>query len=232
MLDHWDNFYHRLVRSDDNTRGTSVINGNNDVDFTLEDMKDRFSKAEKNHCYLGLISGNHDTWRIANYLDEEQLRMFYMFLLSMPGIPFILYGDEIAMKTIHMPSKDGGFQRTGTRIPMIWNDEEGHGFSTNKDPYLPFNKENTVSVKQAMKDKDSLYNFIRELISLRKTIRDLSDPYVQIKEKDRVFTFERGRYQLVMNMSDHDCLIEGKIVISSGDLYEKLPPKTAALVKK
>ena len=232
VLDHWDNFYHRLFRSDDNTRGTSVINGNNDVDFTLEDMKDRFSKAEKNHCYLGLISGNHDTWRIANYLDEEQLKMFYMFLLSMPGIPFILYGDEIAMKTIHMPSKDGGFQRTGTRIPMIWNDEEGHGFSTNKDPYLPFSKENKVSVKQATKDKDSLYNFIRELISLRKTIRDLSDTHVQIKEKDRVFTFERGRYQLVMNMSDHDCLIEGKIVISSRDPEEKVPPKTAVLVKK
>ena len=114
VLDHWDNFYHRFFRSAENTRGISIIHGKNDVSFALNDMKDRFEQAENQKSYLALISGNHDTWRIANYLDQDELRVFYMMLFCLPGIPFVLYGDEIGMKTPHIPSKDGGYQRTGT----------------------------------------------------------------------------------------------------------------------
>ena len=232
VLDHWDNFYHRLFRSEPSTRGTSVINGNNDIKFTLNDMRHRFNEAEKHNAYLALISGNHDTWRIANCLDHEQLKMFYMFLFCMPGIPFVLYGDEIEMKTIHIPSKDGGYQRTGTRLPMIWDDTPYHGFTKDKEPYLPFCKENELSVKQAAKDKDSIYNFIKELTSLRKKISDLSDLHVDIKEKNRVFLFTRKEYLLIMNMSETEYYFKGKVIISSNTFEGKLPPGIAVLVKK
>lgn len=233
VLDHWDNFYHRLFRSNSSTRGTSVINGNNDVKFTIKDMRNRFNEAEKHKAYLALISGNHDTWRIANYLDHKQLKMFYMFLFCMPGIPFVLYGDEIEMKTIHIPSKDGGYQRTGTRLPMIWNDNKPyHGFTKDSEPYLPFFKENTFSVKQAVKDKESIYNFIRALTALRKEISDLSDPHVEIKEKNRVFIFKRGKHLLIMNMSDKEYAFKGEVIISSDKFEGKLPADVAILIKK
>ncbi|MBQ6479045.1 MAG: glycosylase [Erysipelotrichaceae bacterium] len=231
VLDHWDNFYHRFFRSDQSTRGDSIFHGNNDISFTLKDMRDRFSAAEKKKAHLALISGNHDTWRIANYLSHEELKVFYMMLFCLPGIPFVLYGDEIEMKTSDLPSKDGGYQRTGTRIPMIWDDKEPyHGFTSAKDPYLPFNRENTVSVKQAMKDKDSLYHFICELISLRKRIRDLRDPHVEIKEKNRVFFFTRGRYLLIVNTSKKDYIFKGKLIFSTGTEGNVLPPGSAVLV--
>lgn len=232
VLDHWDNFYHRFFRSDPNTRGISIIHGNNDVRFTLKDMKERFSEAEKTKSYLALISGNHDTWRIANYLNKEELKVFYMMLFTLPGVPFVLYGDEIEMKTMHIPSKDGGYQRTGTRLPMVWNEKEPyHGFTAGKDPYLPFNPENRVSVKQAWKDEDSLYHFIRELIALRKKIKDLSDLHVDIQEKNRVFFFTRGRYLLIVNMSKKDHVFEGKIIIATREHGNILPPGCAVLVK-
>ncbi|MBQ5804433.1 MAG: hypothetical protein IIW22_01500, partial [Erysipelotrichaceae bacterium] len=233
VLDHWDNFYHRFFRSDPSSRGVSIIHGNNDVGFALKDMTERFSEAEKKKAYLGLISGNHDTWRIANYLDEKELKVFYMMLLCLPGIPFVLYGDEIQMKTMHIPSKDGGYQRTGTRLPMVWNGEEpGHGFTSGNDPYLPFNPDNTVSVKQAMKDKDSLYHFICGLISLRKKIRDLSDIHVDIKERNRVFFFGRGSCRLIVNMSMKDYVFEGETIFSTGIEGNVLPPSASVLVKE
>lgn len=46
----------------------------------------------------GLIcipSGNHDMDRLARRLDEEERKIAFAFLLSMPGAPFIYYGDEI-----------------------------------------------------------------------------------------------------------------------------------------
>jgi len=233
VLDHWDNFYHRLFRSDPSTRGISVINGNNDVKLVIEDMKKRFETAEKTGSYLSLISGNHDTWRIANYLSFEQLKMFYMFIFCMPGIPFVLYGDEIEMKTVHISSKDGGYQRTGTRLPMIWNDEEPcHGFTFCNEPYLPFYPENAVSVKKAIKDKNSLYQFISKLILLRRSLKDLKDPHVDIKEEERVFFFERGKHLLIMNMSDKEYPYKGKMIIASKDISQNLPSGSAALIEK
>jgi maltose alpha-D-glucosyltransferase/alpha-amylase len=232
VLDHWDNFYHRFFRSDKNTRGTAVIHGNNDVAFTLNDMKERFAQAEKAKSYLALISGNHDTWRIANYLDHEELKVFYMMLFCLPGVPFVLYGDEIEMKTSHIPSKDGGYQRTGTRIPMVWDDREpNHGFTEGEEPYLPLNTENTLSVKQAMKDENSLYHFICKLISLRKTVKDLTDPHVGITEENRVFHFVRGRYELIVNMSRKAYSFEGDKIISSREFTGKLPSGCAVLIE-
>ena len=232
VLDHWDNFYHRLFRSDDSSRGTSLINEGGDVEFVLKDMKERFAQAEKNKSYLALISGNHDTWRIANYLDHDQLKLFYMFLFMMPGIPFVLYGDELEMKTNKdLPSKDGGYQRTGTRIPMIWDDSKPyHGFTTQK-PYLPFYKENKISVSKAIKDQNSIYNFISELIKLRKNIKDLSDPHVEIKEENRVFIFERGKHKLIMNMSPKPYSYSGKVIFSTCVSEGTLPSAQAILIK-
>ncbi len=233
VLDHWDNFYHRFFRSDASTRGISVIHGNNDVAFTLKDMRQRFEEAEKQKAYLALISGNHDTWRIANYLDQDELKVFYMFLFCLPGIPFVLYGDEIAMKTSDLPSKDGGYQRTGTRTPMIWDERKPyHGFTMGKDPYLPFDPKNTVSVKQAKEDEDSLYHFICRLIALRKKIRDLSDPHVDISEKNRVFFFDRGKYQLILNLSEKKYEIKGKMIIASAAFEQYLPAGSAVLIRK
>ena len=233
VLDHWDNFYHRFFRSNASTRGTSIIHGNNDIRFTLNDLRERFEQAEKNKAYLALISGNHDSWRIANYLNHEELKSFYLFLFCMPGIPFVLYGDEIEMKTMDLPSKDGGYQRTGTRIPMVWDDSKPfHGFTEGKEPYLPFHPDNSVSVKKAMQDQDSLYHFIRKLASLRKEIKDLRDPCVEIIERNRVFTFQRGKYLLIMNLSKKSHSFMGEKIISTAAFEGKLPVGTSVLVRK
>ncbi|MBQ1826451.1 MAG: glycosylase [Erysipelotrichaceae bacterium] len=233
VLDHWDNFYHRFFRSNSQTRGKAVINGA-DAEFALKDMRWRFEKAEEYKAYLALISGNHDTHRIANYLDERQLRIFYMMLFMLPGIPFVLYGDEIAMKTSDLSSKDGGFQRTGTRTPMNWdNSLRNHGFSnTDSELYLPVNEDNPYDVRGSLEDPDSLYNFIRNLIRLRHEISDLRKSEMQISDENGLLRFERGKYDLLVNLSRKKYRPEGKIVFASEDDKETVRAMSAALIRK
>lgn len=236
VLDHWDNFYHRLVRSRENTKGISAFNGNNDMNLIINDMKYRFNEGKKYNAYVTLISGNHDTDRIANSLDLDKLKMFYLYQLSMPGTPFIYYGDEILMKTSPIESKDGGYQRTGSRTPMVWNDElPNHGFSKTKEAtYLPFFDENKVSVASAMKDESSLYHYIQKLIELRKENEGLRTLDIDINESDRVIRIKRGGgFELILNLSNKPYIFNGNIVISSKEIENNsLPPFSGVLIKE
>lgn len=123
----------------------------------------------------GLIcipSGNHDMIRIRETLDEEEMKIAFAFLLSMPGAPFIYYGDEIGMKYVHgLNSKEGGFERTGSRTPMQWNHSANAGFSSapESELYLPVDPDpNRPTASDAALKANGLYQEIKKLIALRK----------------------------------------------------------------
>ena len=102
-----------------------------------------------------LVSGNHDSFRIADFLNDEELRLAYLFIYTMPGVPYLFAGDELGQKTNrNLTSKEGGYQRTGTRIPMVFDNTENRGFSKCKDVsklYLPIDNE-TVSAMEQLED--------------------------------------------------------------------------------
>lgn len=235
VLDHWDNFYHRLVRSSQNSRGVNAFNGQNDINLIVNDMRYRFEQAKKHQAHIALISGNHDSPRIADLLDEQRLRMFYLYLYSMPGTPFLYYGDELGMKTMPLDSKDGGYQRTGVRIPMIWdNKSPNHGFSKTKgETYLPFYEENRVSASEAINDDGSLYHFIERMIEFRKSNEELTSDTLTIKEEGRVLIFERGNgIKVILNLSERDYPLNGEVLISSErGVGQSLTPFTAAIIR-
>lgn len=128
----------------------------------------------------GLIcipSGNHDMERIRKYLDEEELKLVFAFLLTMPGAPFIYYGDEIGMRHLELPSVEGGYNRTGARTPMQWSDEKNYGFSTadTEKLYTPQDlSEDAPTVSAKMRDENSLWKEIQKLCRLRKNFSALS----------------------------------------------------------
>jgi len=79
---------------------------------------------------IGLITGNHDMQRLAYGRTPEEVKCALVFLFTMKGVPFVYYGDEIGMDYIPgLPSKEGGYIRTGSRTPMQWNGNKNHGFS-------------------------------------------------------------------------------------------------------
>ena len=127
----------------------------------------------KGRGLIAIPTGNHDTGpRLAQGRTTADLELIYLFLMSMPGVPFIYYGDEIGMNTIEgLPSKEGAYNRTGIRTPMQWADVTNAGFSSApaEKLYLPIDKRPdrpTAAAQEA--DPDSLLQRVRKLIALRK----------------------------------------------------------------
>lgn len=125
---------------------------------------------------IGLITGNHDMQRIGYRRSQDELKLAMLFIFTMPGVPFIYYGDEIGMDFIEgLPSKEGGYIRTGSRTPMQWNHEKNHGFSNSDTPYLPTDsREGAPTVEEQLRDTNSLLSFVKKLILLRKANPELS----------------------------------------------------------
>jgi maltose alpha-D-glucosyltransferase/alpha-amylase len=103
--------------------------------------------------------------------DIDKIKLMNSLLMSMPGSPIIYYGDEIGMG-------DNIFlgDRNGVRTPMQWSPDRNAGFSK-ADPqrlYLPpimdpiYGYE-AVNVESQARDPSSLLNWMRRLISVRRS---------------------------------------------------------------
>lgn len=150
--------------------------GKGDVSAFVKKYIENYEKTEKE----GLIcipSGNHDMDRLSRKLHGDELKIAFAFLLSMPGAPFIYYGDEIGMRYVEgLTSVEGGFERTGSRSPMQWDDSINAGFShaqadklyVKQDPHA-----DRPTVMNQINDDNSLYNEIKKLITVRKAHKAL-----------------------------------------------------------
>ncbi len=129
-------------------------------------------QVKDNGGLICLPSGNHDMQRLSYYLDDAQIKLVYAFMMSMPGVPFIYYGDEIGMRYLDkMPSKEGGYFRTGARSPMQWDSTKNSGFSMAEEDklYLPIDEnENRPTVEKQQKDENSILNELKKQIKIRK----------------------------------------------------------------
>jgi len=125
------------------------------------------------------VLGNHDRHRVATRLGEERIRSMAMILLTLRGMPFIYYGDEIGMQNVHIPpdrvqdpwekqTSGMGFGRDPERTPMQWSGDEHAGFSET-EPWLPVGSDyKKVNVKTGFRDPTSLLSLYRKLIQYRK----------------------------------------------------------------
>jgi maltose alpha-D-glucosyltransferase/alpha-amylase len=160
----------------------------------------RIDEKVRSLGYICIPSGNHDMARISQHLNVQELKMSFAFLLSMPGIPFIYYGDEIGMKYIeNMPSIEGAFERTGARTPMQWDSTLNAGFSSAKpeDLYISLDPDkNRPTVEAQIIDSASLWQEVQKLISLRMKYEVLQSDapveFLQAKSNDHPLVYKRG----------------------------------------
>ena len=157
--------YNDLFRCD-----KPFFGGNGDASEFVSKYLDSYGKA-KGEGYICIPSGNHDMDRLARYIKGDQAKMAFAFLLSMPGAPYIYYGDEIGMRYVEgLTSVEGGYNRTGSRSPMQWDASANAGFSEGKKEclYIPIDPdENRPTAEAQMADKSSLLNEVKKLISIR-----------------------------------------------------------------
>ena len=111
-------------------------------------------------------------FRSRKYLDPEEMKLAFAFLFSMPGAPFLYYGDEIGMRQLDIPSVEGGYERTGARTPMQWDAAaKNSGFSPAPAEWLytPLDPAaDAPTVESQQDDPDSLLNEVRKLIAVRR----------------------------------------------------------------
>lgn len=146
-------------------------------------------------------SGNHDMERMTKWLDDEEVKIVFAFVLSLPGAPFIYYGDEIGMKYLaDVTSVEGGYIRTGSRSPMQWNSGLNAGFSEAKadELYIPIDpNEDRPTVEKQIADETSVYHEVKKLIAIRQ-----STPVLQSEAKIEFLYCEEHAYPLVYRRTD------------------------------
>ncbi len=112
--------------------------------------------------------------RLAPLLDgrRDKLELANALLLSLPGSPFLYYGDEIGMgDNIWLDDRDA------SRTPMQWSAGEAGGFSQGSidSLYLPVvsspeYSSDVVNVESQMTNPSSILNWTRDMLSLRKSL--------------------------------------------------------------
>ena len=210
LLDHPGGGYHSLfreTRSDGGDRSFFSKQGKGNIMKFLDDYLPQYN-ASKDYGYISLITCNHDTPRMTKSFDETECKLAYAFIFTMPGVPFLYYGDEIGMQYYDLTSVEGGYQRTGTRTPMQWTNGKNDGFSQadEKELYLPVdNRSGAPSVEKEEKDGRSLFNTVRGVIALRHKYPDLQSVAnidVIYAEKNKYpFVFRRGNFVIAVNPS-------------------------------
>ena len=171
--------------------------------------------------HVCLQTANHDMQRISKGRDRDLTEAGIAFIIGMPGVPFIYYGDEIGMKSLPLDSYEGGYGRTGSRTPMQWTNGKNCGFSTAKAEklYLPVDSAKdrpTVAGQEA--DPDSLLNAVRGLVKLRHSKKALQASgsflplYAEKKQVPFIFLRSAGEERIIFAVNP-----SGKAVKASFD---------------
>jgi glycosidase len=100
---------------------------------------------------------NHDMERVASQLrgDPDALRSAAAVLLTLPGAPFLYYGEEVGLRN----GREGGDE--AKRTPMPWTAEGGRGWH----PYAPGRETDNVATQTG--DPRSLLFHYRSWIAAR-----------------------------------------------------------------
>ena len=178
---HWVDGYNDLMQKEswrilnDYSDGHSFFDreGKGDVARFLASYMPAY-QATRSKGYICLPIGNHDLARMNNQRTTDELEMIVAFGLSMPGVPFLYYGNEIGMRQLgDLPYVEGAYKpRSGARTPMQWAPGKNLGFSSAAPEklYLPVDAAaDAPTVAAQENDRTSLLNRVRRLIRLKHT---------------------------------------------------------------
>jgi alpha-amylase len=159
---------------------------NNGVNMRLDNLMDELGRRFPGYQYATFLS-NHDQPRVMTVLGDDPARakLAATLLMTLPGVPFMYYGEEIGMQG-RKPDPD-------LRTPMHWSAHDNAGFSENS-PWAPLRADYpVVNVAAQQASNDSLWNYYQRLIRMRSSQAALHQgdfTFVPASSK-KIFAFER-----------------------------------------
>lgn len=185
--------------------------------------------GEDNSATWGTLLSNHDTYvgnRPFQQLgqDTKKTKLAASLYLTLPGIPFVYYGEEIAMDTF-VGSKSDKWLRNC----MIWDQSKNYGFTNASNGWNMLNADNddinkSFNVTAQENDPESVLNHYKKLINIRNDNAALSlGDFESIEtNKNQVISYMRtyndNRVIVVHNFSDKPQSISLKVNSSAFDL--------------
>lgn len=156
---------------------------------------------------------NHDQERLGSAVgnDKNKMKLAANLLLTLPGNPYIYYGEELGML--------GKKPDENIREAFLWDTRANDKDRTNwKKPN--FNTDSRVTpLRLQQQDPESVYNHYKKLISLRKdhpALWQVSPPNLQAAQtaQEGFVTFirphETGSLLVVQNLQSNTALVEIK----------------------
>ena len=185
-----------------------------------------------NHDFSRIVSrfGNDKKYR------NESAKLLATLLMTLRGTPYVYQGDEIGMTNIKYPSidyyddietrnawKEAEEQgkdmdiflkavhrqsRDNARTPLQWDNSSFAGFSSSK-PWLDVNENyNKINVELQQDNSDSILNYYREIIRIRKNYSTLIyGDFLDLEpSNEKLYIYKRWDKQktfiIVLNFSD------------------------------
>lgn len=197
------------------------------------------------------VLGNHDIFRYTRRIknDLTKAKLIALIQLTVRAVPTIYYGEEIGIINAEIPRKDAkdpmaavfhwlpnfllkfipvSINRDVCRTPMQWDSSKFGGFSDTK-PWLSLTGEaQQRNVAQMKSNPDSLLNWYKLIIDLRKKYPVLHQGELEIKSSDKnILHYERffgkERIAVLVNFSDvaQNIEIKGQILATSFSKSDK-----------
>ncbi|MGL5346971.1 MAG: glycoside hydrolase family 13 protein [Peptostreptococcaceae bacterium] len=171
------------------------------------------------------------------YLNESAKALALMYFMH-KGTPFIYQGQEIGMTDVEYSEindyddvrtkneyyelidsgmcKDEALKivsvrsRDNTRTPMQWNDSTSGGFTQGK-PWIKINENyKVINVEDQLNDKNSILNFYKKMIRVRKEYQCLiyGEYKLILPDNEQIFAYERilgdEKFLVICNISDEN----------------------------
>ena len=177
---------------------TAINKDGENLSVYLQGILDAYDTVDTNYLD-GVFGSNHDQNRIMSTVkDESKAKQVAMVYMTLPGNPYIYYGEELGMY--------GEKPDENIRTPFLW------GNNSDKNTTWILDKQNstTKTLEEQLADETSMYSFYKEIIAIRKENAALTKgDFISVDTENEAlmaYVRESGEQKVLVfhNMSAHE----------------------------
>jgi alpha-amylase len=201
---------------------TNAINSGRDSIGLVEKYRaiNDYYKFVTNEYIDATFLRNHDQPRILSELgnDKNKAKLAASILLTLPGTPYVYYGEEIGM----IGQKPDEY----CREPFIWDVHETDPLQTTWEIPRFSTDQTVVPISKQKDDKNSMYNFYKRYIHYRNSSEALTNGSIEginVEAKEVISFIRKGNddESLVLhNLSAADAVVSLKHIDAKFDAID------------